>query len=322
MKKRGELLKGFNDFYKIQKPNRILLMGSGTSFNACASAAAFMENILDMEVNVMTPTSLKQVYGRPIVIAVSQGGRSANTIATVAMLKAAGVPTVTLTDPVDAPLGKAGDLPIQLAAEDEQIGPKTRGYAATVFTLCLMALKVTGGSAGELQEIIQNGPGYFEACDDFLHKHIDALKKARHYIFAGKGASGKAALESALKVLETLCCPAAGYEFEEFLHGPALCVDADTALFLYLPQDEDKARVLKAAKLIEQATQNVYIVSHDTHVQGDKILYLPCPNAEYLSPVTDVLPAQLISARLPDMLGRARHPAVADISKEMGTKVL
>jgi glucoselysine-6-phosphate deglycase len=321
IKNRVELLKGFKDFYTIHKPNRVLLVGSGTSYHACASAAAFMENVLDKEVTVMTPTSIEQVYGRPIVIAVSQGGRSTNTVAAVEMLKAAGVPVVTLSDPADTPVGRAGDLPIHLAADDEQIGPKTRGYAATVFMLCLMALEVTNGKINELEELIQNGQLYFDACDRFLDKHVEALKKARYYLFAGKGASGKAASEAALKVLETICCPAMGYEFEEFLHGPAFCANEFMALFLYLPQGKDRERVLKAAALIGRATENVYIISHEKNLQGDKILYLPCPNPEYLSPVVDVLFAQLISAKLPDLLGVGRHPAVRDLAAEMATKV-
>jgi glucoselysine-6-phosphate deglycase len=137
----------------------------------------------------------------------------------------------------------------------------------------------------------------------------------------GKGVSAKVALEDALKVLETLCYPAIGYEFEEFLHGPACCTDEGLVLFQFLAPGEDAARMLRAADIIGAATKNCYIVSHDPSVRGDKVLYLPTPDPVYLSPFTDILFGQLISAVLTQDMGRQRHPAVKDFYAKMGTKV-
>jgi glucoselysine-6-phosphate deglycase len=281
-----------------------------------------VESVTGLEVTVTTPTSLGRAYGKPLAVAVSQSGRSSNTMAAVEKLKGQGIPVATLTDPAETPVGRAGDLSLHLSAGNEQIGPKTRGFAATVFTLYLMALEIAGeADVTPLNEIIGNKKTYFESCENFLNAHMESIKKARHFMFAGKGASRKAAAEAALKVMETLCCPAAGYEFEEFLHGPAFCANGHTAFFLFLPCDGDKARVLQTAALLRRVTDNVYVVSHVPQVRGDGILYLPCPNPPLLSPVSDVLLAQLISSKLPDMLGRARHPAVLNIAKEMATKL-
>lgn len=333
LENKESILKGFSDFYMSKKPERVYLIGSGTSYNACAAAASFMEELLGLEVTVLAPTCIKKIYGQNVLaIAVSQGGRSTNTVSAVEALHSQNCPVVTLTDPAETPVGQAGDFPVLLAADDEKVGPKTRGYMVTVLTLYLMALEAalkTGHVSEDdyskyiasLESMAQQGEEWIELCQKFYDANAEDLKKATHYLFAGKDIRGKVAQEAALKVLETLCFAANGYEYEEFLHGPACCTDEALALFLYLSNDEDQARMIKTAKIIGQASANTYIVSHDAAVTGDNILYLPGSEEAYLSPFSDILFAQLISAKLTEEMGRERHAAVKNIFQDMGTKV-
>ena len=139
---KDELLKRFVEFYASNQLDRIYLLGSGTSYTACATAAPYMERILKVEVTPIIPSSFGSLFGKtPLVIAVSQSGRSTNTISAIEKLKEAGAQVVTLTDPRETPVGNAGTLSVHLAAEQESVGPRTRGYSATVFTLYLMALE-------------------------------------------------------------------------------------------------------------------------------------------------------------------------------------
>lgn len=330
---RDKIFAGFSDFYKMIHPDRIYLIGSGTSNNACNAASAFLEEVLGMEVTVLAPSRADKLYGeRPLVILVSQGGRSTNTVSAVHRMQSQGIKVVTLTDPKETPVGASADFPVLLAANQELIGPKTRGYAATVLSLYLLALEA-GLAAGSISakqyedysdsllKMTEQGNDWFERCEKFYHENKEDLKTATHYMFAGKGTRGHVAKEAALKVLETLCFAANGYEFEEFLHGPACCTDESFALFLYLSDDEDQARMLKAAEIVRRATKNSYVISHDPRVEGTKALYLPGSEKPYLSPFSDVLFAQLISAVLTEEMGRSRHPAIRNIFQEMGTKI-
>jgi glucoselysine-6-phosphate deglycase len=330
---KGSLLDGFSDFYRSIDPDRVYLMGSGTSYNACSAAAPFMEKCLGTEVLAVAPTCVGNIYGkRPLVIAVSQSGRSTNTVGALGKMRESGVAAVTLTDPIDTPVGKAGDFSLSLDAGQELVGPKTRGYMATVLTLCLAALEAGlmgggidkafhDGAVAALSETAARGGEYFAACQKFYDANLEDLKKARHFLFVGKGVAARVAQEDALKVLETLCYPSSGYEYEEFLHGPACCTDEGLALFLFLAGDGDRERMLQTANIIREATPNCYIVSHDPEIRGEKILYLATPDPCACSPFTDILFGQLISARLTEELGRARHPAVKDIFARMNTKI-
>jgi glucoselysine-6-phosphate deglycase len=327
LESREALLSGFADYYAGVNPDRLYLAGSGTSYHACSAAAYYMEELLGIEITVCTAADMKKPHGaRPLVIAVSQTGLSTNTQEMVRRLTSSGVPVVTLTDPKITPVSSAAGFPVLLQADDEKPGPKTRGYMATVLTLYLMALEVgcrerRGAEIADFRTMIGMGPRYLESCAGFFKTHREALSKARSYIFAGKGAAGKVAAESALKILETVCYPAMGYEYEEFLHGPAFCADENLALFLFLSDDEDKGRMLKTSELIGQATENSYIISHDKSIDGGKVLCLPACRTGVMSPFTDVLIAQLISSVLPEVIGRGRHPAVKDILNVMDTKV-
>ncbi len=333
MESKEELLEGFAEFFRRSDPDRIYLVGSGTSYHACSSAAYFVEEALGREVSVLAPTCTERIYGRrPLIIAVSQGGRSTNTVSAVEAMVGKGYPVVTLTDPADTPVGRAGDLSLLLSADTEQVGPKTRGYTATVLTLYLMALeaaRITGNISGEkfeeyireLERMTERGQEWMDRCQSFYERNRQKLMKATHYLFAGKGVRGAVAKEDALKILETLCYPANGYEYEELLHGPACSTDETLALFLYLSDDRDTARMQQTAEIISSASINCYMISHVPSLEGEKILYLPESEADYLSPFSDILMGQLISARLPEEMGRGRHPAVKNIFQDMGTKV-
>ena len=327
------ILKDFIDFYKTIKPDRIYLVGSGTSYNACIVAAPFMGKTLDVEITPVVPSSMGKLYGKkPLVIAISQGGCSTNTISAINKVKKIGVPVVTLTDPKDTPVGNMGDFSVHLAADNELVGPKTRGYVSTILTLYLMALEA-GLVCGTIEkaeydkaiasynETIDNGDKYFKACQNFYDLNLENLRKARKFIFVGKGIAAKVAKESALKVLETLCYPAIGYEYEEFLHGPVCCADEELALFLSLSYDEDKERMLKTADIMGNITQNCYIITHDPRMKGDKVLVLPSTEPDYSSAFTNILFGQLISAKLTEDLARTRHPGVKAIFSNMGTKI-
>ena len=333
MENREKLTGGFAELYREADPDRIYLVGSGTSYHACASASARMEELLGREVSVTAPSCLGRVYAKkPLFIAVSQGGRSTNTVSAVKAMREKGYPVVTLTDPADTPVGQAANLALHLAADMELVGPKTRGFTATVLTLYLLALEAARGTNRISEEDYQKdirilermtvrGEEWLNRCQTFYLRNKETLKSADHYLFAGKGTRGKVAQEDALKILETLCFPANGYEYEELLHGPACSTDETLALFLYLSGDEDDARMQQTVEIIGRATPNCYLISHDASKEGDKILYLPGCEEEWLSPFSDILMGQLIAAQLTGEMGRQRHPAVKNIFQDMGTKI-
>ncbi len=331
---RDAQLRPFCHLHAERRPDRIYLVGTGSSLNACRAAQDYVEQTLGVEVSAVAPNSSPIIRGeRPLVIAVSQGGRSSNTLAFLRKVREKGHPIVTLTAGLDAPVARMADCAIDIGVGDETVGPKTRGYTGTVLCLYLAAAEAgrAGGlltkaaydnDIGLLEETIGYGEENLERCEEFYRRHLSALKNASHYLFVGKGCAAAVGAEDALKVLETLCCPSAGYELEEYLHGPACCTSTGTALFLFFSNDEDGQRMQRLAGITSKATENSYIIDRTSQLEGDEVLRLRSGNSRFMSPFVDVYFGQLISALLTQELGRVRHDAVGEIFADMGTKIV
>lgn len=327
------LTENFVDFYVKHRPDRIYMIGSGSSLNACKAAQAFLEHILGVEVTVAAPSNPPIISGEtPLIMVVSQGGRSSNTIAYLAEQHAKGYLTASFTAGLDVPIAKMADIATDIGVGDEKVGPKTIGYTGTVLCLYLAALEAALASSALtdeayahetalLKETIEYGEDNLKRCETFYKRHAAALKTATHFLFVGKGCAAAVGAEDALKVLETLCYPSSGYEFEEYLHGPACCTDERTALFLFYSDDVDGPRMEKLAGITAKATQNSYIIDHTSKIEGENVLNLRSGNSPYVSPFVDAYFGQLLSALLTQALGRTRHEAVREIFGDMHTKI-
>ena len=330
---REALVGQFAKFYTEKKPDRIYLVGSGSSMNACMAAEGFISQILGIEVVTIPPSRPAVIRGKkPLIIVVSQGGKSSNTFTYIQNIHSQGHMTASFTAGLDLPVARAADVAVDIAVGEETVGPKTRGYTGTVLCLYLAALEAAlacGLISREdydyyialLDETIGYAEDNLKKCHEFYLAHLGELKKARHYLFVGKGCAAAVGAEDALKVLETLCYPSAGYEFEEYLHGPACCTDEGTALFLFYSDDADGHRMERLAGITAKATKNCYIIDRTSSVKGDNILNLCSGKSIFMSPFVDVFFGQLISAVLPEELGRKRHEAVREIFSDMNTKI-
>ena len=126
------------------KPDRVILIGSGSSHYAALMARPVLEQAFGVEVSCFVPSQEEQLIRRraahPLYIAVSQSGISTNTYTLIRSLRAQGYPVVALTEHLDSPVGKAASLAIPLLIGEERIGAKTKGVTATVLTLMLLGL--------------------------------------------------------------------------------------------------------------------------------------------------------------------------------------
>ena len=328
----GGLFDGFAAFYAETAPDRVYLCGSGTSFHAGNSAQDFMEMILGVEVGVMVPSQARAPRGgRPLVIAISQSGRSTNTLSAMRGMKENGAAIAALTCSPGSPVGLASDCPVTLDVGDELVSPKTKGYTGSVISLYLMALAAGLRSGaissecyakwlGDIAASAEAGEENQRACGEFYAKHAGALSGARSYLFVGKGISAKVCGEAALKVLETIYCPAAAYEFEEYLHGPIYYMDEGMALFLVVPEDEDKGRVVRLGEMVGEISPNVYLVTYDPGLKGERVIKLRAADGRYMSPFSAVFPGQLVSALVPASSGIGEHPIVRRLFDSMSIK--
>lgn len=224
-------------------PSAIYLVGSGTSLNAAYLAQHAMEKVLSIPCFVypaMTFTdTVHTVVENSCVIGISQAGRSSSTMQALDHARALGCMSVAVSSEEHALIREHADvfLPVRMPLED--IGPKTEGCYCTVVTLVLSMMEVSEKSGRGCREINHKMKQGMLACIDHLPQIVDStwkwceehgekLSLYDNIIVVGYGDCIPAALEGALKILETVRCCIRSYETEEFMHGIYHSIDRNT----------------------------------------------------------------------------------------------
>ncbi len=311
--RRGANLAALLDFYRQVQPDHVYIIASGSSYNASCAASVYMRRALQADVTVHCPSQVPAIHAaRPLVLAVSQGGESTNTIAAINALK--GVPMVAVTGKDECTINTMCDRRLPIGCRVETVGPKTMGYTATIYTFSLLALEAAR-LVGKMDDAAyQHDLALFAAVPgliqeniartaDFTRAHLDDFCTMQKLAFVGKGVGAEMAKEGALKVLETLLVPAIHYEFEEYLHGPLCAIDGAMHGFYFLCEDGDKERMLKVAQAHDSFAPNAYVVTGDDSVRGERVLYLRTTGDDATVPFELILLPQFISSEVPVKLG-------------------
>lgn len=312
--RREELTAAFARLFQATGPDRLYLVGSGTSLNAAQAAAPLMETVLGIEVIAREASALAPLWGsRPLVMLLSHQGTSTNTLAALDRLRAN--PHIAVTIDAGSELERHAAHHMLVGARRETVGPKTIGYTATVLSLYLAAIAAAGttGRLGETEHA-----AYVDTLRlsvDQMRLNIDDadlwwgqfgphLANAEYYALVGRGPGHAPAVEGGLKILETVRRPTMSYSFEEYLHGPALAADSGLAALVFVTDDDiDKPRMLALAEFHESLGAQSYRVTADRSVTERGTFHIATTGLPYTQVFEYVVLPQLIAAMLPDYLG-------------------
>ena len=313
LKDSQKLTEEFVKLYLEIKPTNIYLVGSGTSLNAEESAAAFMEEILAVDVHTMPSSYLHMIRGeRPLIIFVSQGGSSTNTLKAMEQMK--DYPFITVTGEAECEIASRSSHHMTIGCGEEPVGPKTVGYTASVMVLYLMTLEagkaakiLTDNYYKEIKDTLYQGLDYMrenmDTALEWIEKHKNELSEIKKYIFVGHGTTATALKEGCLKILETVKYPAFSYEFEEYLHGPILAVDASTGGFLFLSEEtEERERLEQLAGYQKKYSKYTYLITDQKIENADEeesdILRIHKTGASYTEVFEIIVIPQLMAAMI------------------------
>jgi fructoselysine-6-P-deglycase FrlB-like protein len=303
----------------MQVTRPVYLVGSGSSLNALLAVGPLFMRILPPGVRILGPLAFldEAESGRRrkgTAVFLSQTGTSVTTVDAVRWAHANAWRAVTLTTERDSPIGAASGDVIVMPVGREPVGPKTKGYTASVLSLILLARWIAGQRAdpgeftSELSRLISYARGAVielaETCEgsDFLM----VMGQERHYATAS---------EASLKLSEMSGIPAAPFDTEEAFHGRFNGLGMfSVALFIAAtPVQHDMATT--GATVLSELGIRARILNLAASLPGPHDLPLPWP-------VTDGLPElDLISAIVPFQLlacelarrkgvppGRMRYP--------------
>jgi glucoselysine-6-phosphate deglycase len=229
-----------------ERPERILLLGTGSSMNALLAGAEALEGLTGATVLAREPEAFlrlppRAAAGRTLVLAASQSGMSTASVEAVRLSVARGFPTLVITGDGKSRIAETGADVLVMPIGSETVGPKTKGYTATVLSVFAVAAKLGGRRldlshlAPALEKTVESG---LAATQDLRAR----LGVPDYILVAGQAAHLGTALEAGLKIAEISGVPTASFDTEEALHGHVYGTTR-ASLVMTIAQTESEARV-------------------------------------------------------------------------------
>lgn len=316
---RKQITKPFVDLVMKSSVDEMVFLGSGTSCHAAMVAKPFIEEICDIKVVTSFPTifidQTKKLNKLSIVIGISQSGTSNSTKRALEFAKQLGVNTMLFTSNLSSFIQKDADALINIDCGDERAVAKTKGYQASIVTLWLCALewalltnKVNSDEyehyLDRLMTTVKNTPTLIEQSTKWYFQNKQKLSLANNFMVVGCEAQYGNVFEGALKLIETVRIPVAGYELEEFMHGIYNAIHEHTYIIYIGHQSPYLERLMKLKNYLDNKTSFQFLITKKT---DDKDSIQDCElnfiDDRYFCGLEYILPFQIICHHLPIIKG-------------------
>lgn len=295
-----------------EKAQRILILGCGTSWHAGLVAEYLFESLARIPVEVEYASEFR--YRNPIirdtdvVLAISQSGETADTLAAIRSAKDAGAHIFGVCNVVGSSIARETDAGAYTHAGPEIGVASTKAFTAQVAVLTAMALhvgrrlgRVDDGVFMRLVSGLDNIPGLVKQCLESAPAIGEIAKLfagAENALYLGRGYQFPVALEGALKLKEISYIHAEGYPAAEMKHGPIALIDEDMPVIFIATQDDVYEKVVSNIQEVKaRGGQILAIVTEgDTQVKSLADHTVEVPRAhEALAPLLTAIPMQLLS---------------------------
>lgn len=305
---------------KFKNAKRILVVACGTSWHAGLVAEYLFEEYARIPVEVEYASEFRYrnpvIFEDDIVIAISQSGETADTLAAIELAKSKGATIFGVCNVVGSSIARATHAGSYTHAGPEIGVASTKAFTAQVTVLTLMALhvaKVKGTLAEsryrQLLYEIETIPEKIEEVlkqNDLIKKIADTYKDASNALYLGRGYSFPVALEGALKLKEISYIHAEGYPAAEMKHGPIALIDQEMPVFVIATKGANYEKVVSNIQEVKARKGKIIAVvthgDHDVKGMSDHVIEIP-ETDESLVPLLSVVPWQLLSYHIAVMRG-------------------
>ncbi len=304
----------------IYRARRIVVVACGTAYYAGCVGKYLIEKLVRVPVECDLASEFRYreplVDSETLVLAISQSGETADTLAAVREAKARGAKVIGIVNAKGSTLTREVDGLIYIHAGPEIGVASTKAYIAMLTALTLFALLLgkirTTLSQGYVSEMIRAMKRLPQEIEKVLTRRdeIRALAakfhKAKDFLFLGRGVNFPTALEGALKLKEISYIHAEAYAAGEMKHGPIALIDEALPVFAIATASSTYEKLLSNLKevqarsgiLIALATEGDDMIAKN----AEHVFYLPACD-EILSPILTVVPLQLFAYYCADYLG-------------------
>ena len=304
-------LGGINDYaLDILNSDMIYITACGTSWHAALIGSYMLENLIEIPVKVEYASEFRYrkttVTPNSTVIAISQSGETADTLAAIAKAKYVGARTLGVVNVVGSSIAREADCGVYIHAGPEIGVASTKAFTSQVMTLNLISLflsQIKGVNQLKINKLITEMSSIPDKIDAILSlsgeiKEIAKYyKNANNFLYLGRGFQFPVALEGALKLKEISYIHAEGYPAAEMKHGPIALIDNKMPV-IFIVSKKGYSKILSNIEEVKARGGKIIIVTSvdDDELKdySDHIIRVPHTH-KFLSPILKTIPLQLLS---------------------------
>ncbi|MFN8578975.1 MAG: glutamine--fructose-6-phosphate transaminase (isomerizing) [Candidatus Sericytochromatia bacterium] len=292
--------------------NRISIIACGTSYYAGLVGKYYIEKMAKIPVDVDLASEFRYrepfVDNKTLVIAISQSGETADTLAAVKLSKELGAKTVGILNVIGSAISREtiGNLYIHCGPE---IGvASTKAFTSTIVCMYMMALYLAQIKESVSIEFLKDSIHSLKTLPSIIERVFDIkdeikniaknLANYNHCLFLGRNYNFPIALEGALKLKELSYIHAEGYAAGEMKHGPIALIDKNMPVVSIVTESLTYEKVLSNIKEVKARDAIAIAIASEGDIllkeHVDYVIYVPKVKEE-LSPIVNVVPLQLLA---------------------------
>jgi glucosamine--fructose-6-phosphate aminotransferase (isomerizing) len=295
----------------LERKKSLAIVSCGTSYYAGMTGRYFFEELTDLAVEVDLASEFRyrklSVSEKSAVLAISQSGETADTIAAIREAKRKGALLLGLVNVVGSTIARETHAGVYNHA-----GPEIGVASTKAFTSQLAILILMGVLIGRRRHLsIEEGRRILKGLDlvpeqvariverrDRVREVAEKYARFQHFFYVGRKFNYPIALEGALKLKEIAYVHAEGYAAGELKHGPIALIDERYACVAIVPRDDMYEKVVSNVQEMKARGGKIICVCHEgdeeVRALADDVLEIP-ENLEIVTPILSVVPLQLFA---------------------------
>ena len=306
---------------KFLHADRIIIIACGTSWHAGLVGEYLLEEFVRIPVEVEYASEFRYrnpvITSKDIVIAISQSGETADTLAAIKLAKSKGAFVFGVCNVVGSSIARETHAGAYTHAGPEIGVASTKAFTTQITVLSLIALKLAKEKGTFSESRFQNYLRTLELIPNQIEQllNIDATvkeiaavyKDAKNCLYLGRGFNFPVALEGALKLKEISYIHAEGYPAAEMKHGPIALIDENMPIFVIATSKGHYEKVVSNIQEIKSRSGKIIaiVTEGDTQVKeiADHVIEIP-ETEEAFTPLLTTIPFQLLSYHIAVMLDK------------------